>query len=72
MSEEIESQIYEFIKNRHGKGETTASRHIHIRFDIEIAKIEKILTSLVQKKIVSKSYDKEYQEDRFAPTPVKE
>lgn len=72
MSEETESQIYEFIKNRQYKGESTASRHIHIRFDIEIAKIEKILNSLIQKEMISKLYDKEYQEDRFAPIPVKE
>ena len=72
MSKEIESQIYEFIKNRHDKGEKTASRHIHIRFDIEIAKIEKILNRLVQKGLVSKLYDKEYQEDRFVPISVKE
>ena len=72
MTEEIESQVYEFIKNRHNKGETTASRHIHIRFDMEIIKIEKILKKLVQKRLVSKSYEKEYQEDRFAPVSVKE
>jgi len=72
MTEEIESQVYEFIKNRHNKGETTASRHIHIRFDMEIRKIEKILQNLVQKRLVTKSYDKEYQEDRFAPISVKE
>ncbi|MFB5614513.1 MAG: hypothetical protein ACE5RI_05370 [Candidatus Nitrosomaritimum yanchengensis] len=72
MSEEIESQMYEFIKNRHGKGETTSSRHIHIRFDIEIAKIEEILNKLVQKEMISKLYDKEYQEDRFSPIAVKE
>ena len=72
MFQETESQIYEFVKNRNDKGETTASRHIHIRFDIEIAKIEKILNRLVQKEMISKLYDKEYQEDRFAPIPVKE
>jgi len=72
MTEEIESQVYEFIKNRHNKGETTASRHIHIRFDIEIIKIEKILKKLMQKRLVSKLYEKEYQEDRFAPVSVKE
>ncbi|MGD2107147.1 MAG: hypothetical protein PVH93_06015 [Nitrosopumilaceae archaeon] len=72
MSEGIESQVYEFIKNRHTKGDTTASRHVHIRFDIEIAKIEKILNRLLQKGLVSKLYDKEYQEDRFVPISVKE
>ena len=72
MTEEIESQVYEFIKNRHNKGETTASRHIHIRFDMEIIKIEKILKKLMQKRLVSKLYEKEYQEDRFAPVSVKE
>jgi hypothetical protein len=72
MTEEIESQVYGFIKNRHNKGETTASRHIHIRFDMEFVKIEKILKNLVQKRLVSKLYEKEYQEDRFAPIPVKE
>jgi predicted transcriptional regulator len=72
MSEGIESQVYEFIKNMHNKGETAASRHVHFRFDIEIAKIEKILNRLVQKGLVSKLYDKEYQEDRFALISVKE
>ena len=72
MTEEIESLVHGFIKNRHNKGETTASRHIHIRFDMEFVKIEKILKNLVQKRLVSKLYEKEYQEDRFAPIPVKE
>ena len=72
MSEDLEFQIFEFIKNRHEKGETTASRHIHIRFDVEIDKIEEILSRLSHKGIISKSYDKEYQEDRFSPLPVKE
>lgn len=72
MSEDLEFQMFEFIKNRHEKGETTASRHIHIRFDVEIDKIEEILCILLNKGIISKSYDKEYQEDRFSPLPVKE
>ena len=67
MIENLEHQILEFIENRHKKGETTASRHIHIRFGLEIPEAEKILESLTEKTKISKYYDKDYQEDRFTP-----
>ncbi len=49
MDENTENQILEFIQNRHKKDESTASRHIHIRFDIEMTQAEKILETLSQK-----------------------
>ncbi len=67
MEENTENQILEFIQNRHKKDESTASRHIHIRFDIEIIQAEKILETLSQKNKISKYYDTSYQEDRFLP-----
>jgi len=67
MDENTENQILEFIQNRHKKDESTASRHIHIRFDIEIPDIEKILDILSQKNKISKYYDTSYQEDRYLP-----
>jgi alpha-D-ribose 1-methylphosphonate 5-triphosphate diphosphatase PhnM len=65
MDENIKNQILEFIQNRHKKGESTASRHIHIRFDIEIIDAERILETLSQKNKISKYYDTSYQEDRY-------
>ncbi len=62
-----ENLILEFIQNRYKKGESTASRHIHIRFDIEIPDAEKILDILSQKNKISKYYDTSYQEDRYRP-----
>ena len=53
-----------FIRNRKKK-ESTAPRHIHIRFDIELLDIEKILQSLVAKKEIKEVYDSDYQENRF-------
>jgi sugar-specific transcriptional regulator TrmB len=67
MDENTENQILEFIQNRHKKDESTASRHIHIRFDIEIIQAEKILETLSQKNKISKYYDASYQEDRYLP-----
>jgi alpha-D-ribose 1-methylphosphonate 5-triphosphate diphosphatase PhnM len=67
MDENTENQILEFIQNRHKKDEATASRHIHIRFDIEIIQVEKILEVLAQKNKISKYYDTSYQEDRYIP-----
>jgi len=49
MEQTPEIQIFEFVKNRHRKQESTASRHVHIRFDIEIVEAEKILNTLLQK-----------------------
>jgi hypothetical protein len=67
MVENLECQILEFIENRHKKGEATASRHIHIRFGLEITEVEKILESLIEKTKISKYFDENYQEDRFTP-----
>lgn len=67
MDENTENLILEFIQNRYKKDESTASRHIHIRFDIEIIRIEKILEILAQKNKISKCYDISYQEDRYIP-----
>jgi alpha-D-ribose 1-methylphosphonate 5-triphosphate diphosphatase PhnM len=67
MEENTENQILEYIQNRHKKNESTASRHIHIRFDIEIIKAENILERLSQKNEISKYYDNSYQEDRYIP-----
>ena len=67
MDENTENQILEFIQNRHKKDESTASRHIHIRFDIEMTQAEKILETLSQKNKISKYYDTSYQEDRYLP-----
>ena len=67
MEENTENQILEFIQNRHKKGESTAPRHIHIRFDIEISDAEKILKVFAQKNKISKYYDDSYQEDRYIP-----
>ena len=67
MSENKEKQILEFIQNRHKNGESTGSRHVHIRFDIEIMHAEEILESLSHKKEISKFYDEDYQENRYIP-----
>ena len=67
MEKNVEKQILEFIQNRHKKDEATASRHIHIRFDIEILEVEKILETLSQKNKISKYYDEDYQENRYKP-----
>ncbi|MDH3676978.1 MAG: hypothetical protein OEQ12_01605 [Nitrosopumilus sp.] len=67
MTEILENQILEFVKNRNKKDESTGPRQVHIRFDIEILQAQKILEDLSQKNKVSKFYDKEYQEDRYIP-----
>lgn len=67
MDEIIENQILEFVQNRHKKQESTGSRHVHIRFDIEILQAEKILETLTLLNKISKYYDKDYQEDRYIP-----
>ena len=66
MSQNLEEQVLEFVQNRHKKGESTASRHIHIRFDIEIPEAEEILEKLTTNGKISKSYDEEYQENRYS------
>ena len=68
MSQNLEEQVLEFVQNRHKKGESTASRHIHIRFDIEILEAEEILEKLATDGKISKSYDEEYQENRYSQT----
>jgi len=60
-------RILEFIQNRHKKGESTGPRHVHIRFDIEMARAEKILDAFSQEDKISKYYDKDYQEERYLP-----
>ncbi len=61
----IEKTIVEFIKNRTIQNESTASRHIHRRFDIPMEKAEQILLKLSEKKVIKEFYDKEYQESRY-------
>lgn len=65
MSKDLESIILEFIKNRQKKGESTAPRHIHIRFDQDISMVQQILNNLENKGNVLKTFDKEYQENRY-------
>lgn len=64
-AEKLEKTIFEFIKNRTEQNESTASRHIHRRFDIPMVQAELILTSLSEKKSIEEFYDKEYQENRY-------
>jgi hypothetical protein len=64
-AEELEKIITEFLKNRAKQGESTATRHIHRRFDIPIDKAEEIMASLSEKKLVEEYYDNEYQEKRY-------
>jgi len=63
---DLENKILEFIKNREKNKESTAPRHVHIRFGIEIEEIEEILKRLSIKEKISKSYDRQYQEDRYS------
>lgn len=67
MDENIEKQILEFVQNRHKMDESTAPRHIHIRFDLEMSRAENILETLTQKNKILKFYDKDYQENRYMP-----
>ena len=67
MSQELEAQILEFVDSRQQKGESTASRHIHIRFGIDIENADKILDELAENGKISKKYDEQYQEDRYSP-----
>ncbi|MFQ5440542.1 MAG: hypothetical protein ACE5DL_03665 [Nitrosopumilaceae archaeon] len=68
MDENLENKILEFVQNRHEKNESTGTRHIHIRFDIEMPLAEKILEILVQKEKISRYYDEDYEEDRYRST----
>lgn len=65
MEKDIEEIILEFIKNRAKQNETTASRHIHRRFDISMENADKILEKLLAKNTIKEIYDEEYQEDRY-------
>ena len=65
MEKDIEEIILEFIKNRVKQNETTASRHIHRRFDISMENADKILEKLLAKNTIKEIYDEEYQEDRY-------
>ena len=64
-SEKLKEIIFEFIKNRTNQNETTASRHIHRRFDIPIEQADEILINLEEKNRIKKFYDKEYEELRY-------
>lgn len=66
MSKNLESQILEFVQNRYNNGESTASRHVHIRFDIEFSQAEDILEKLSNGGLITKSYDEDYQETRYS------
>ena len=61
----LEKTIFEFIKNRDTQNESTASRHIHRRFDIPIEQAEQFLITLSEKNLVEEFYDNEYQENRY-------
>ena len=64
-AEKLEKIIFEFIKNRASQKESTTSRHIHQRFDVDMEKAKQILTDLSEKKLIEEFYDKEYQENRY-------
>ena len=61
----LEKTIMTFIRNRASQDESTASRHIHRRFDVSMDMADKILARLVEKKMILEFYDKEYQERRY-------
>jgi len=65
-AKKLEKIIFEFIKNRTNQKESTTSRHIHRRFDVDMEKAEQILTDLSEKKLIKEFYDKEYQENRYS------
>ena len=64
-AEKLEKIIFEFIKNKTDQNESTTSRHIHRRFDIDMEKSEQILVDLFEKKLIEEFYDTEYQENRY-------
>ena len=68
MTEEsiLESTVMTFIKNRSEQNESTASRHIHRRFDIPMDTADRILAKLAEKKMIVEFYDTEYQESRYS------
>ncbi|RMW37289.1 MAG: hypothetical protein EA447_06355 [Nitrosopumilus sp.] len=62
---DVQEKILEFIKNRSGINETTATRHIHRRFGMPEEEVEKIVNELFDENKIKKIYDEEYQEKRF-------
>ena len=64
-SKKLQKIIFEFIKNRTNQKESTASRHIHRRFDIPMEQAEQILIELAEKSMIKEFYDKEYEEVRY-------
>lgn len=69
----LEKTIFNFIQNRDKKGESTGIRNIHIRFGTDMNEIEMILEKILEKNLISKYYDDQYQEQRYIPkTTVKE
>jgi len=62
----LESTVMTFIKNRSEQNESTASRHIHRRFDIPMDAADRILAKLAEKKMIVEFYDTEYQESRYS------
>ncbi|MFQ5781540.1 MAG: hypothetical protein ACE5GR_00625 [Nitrosopumilus sp.] len=67
----LEKTVFQFIKNRSIQNESTASRHIHRRFDISMEQAEQILINLLEKNLIVEFYDKEYQENRFTTKNTK-
>lgn len=65
-NESLQDTILEFIKNRAKDNESTASRHIHRRFDIPMEEADQILSKLADKNTVEEFYDEEYQENRYS------
>jgi len=48
-AEKLETLIFEFVKNRTMKTESTTARHIHRRFDIDMLQVEQILIHFSKK-----------------------
>jgi len=65
LSENLDSIILAFMKNRKIQNESTAARHIHRRFDISMNDSENILEKLTEIKVIEKYYDNDYQENRY-------
>ena len=66
--DQLEEKMLEFVKNRYlQKNESSSIRFIHIRFEIEEKIIGGILEKLVKSGMISKFYDKEFEEFRYKP-----
>ena len=71
--ERLEKSIFYFIQNRNKNEESTSIRNIHIRFGMDMKEIELILEEFLEKNLISKYYDEQYQEERYIPkSTVKE